>query len=320
MSVRDMPTWGLVSTIKARDDTILDFAAYHLDLGAHRLHIYLDEDAPRARQALENHPKCRVTLCDDAYWQKHGPRDGRPPKHQTRQSHNATRAYRRNPQVDWLAHIDVDEFLLPETDLPAQLAALPTDTVCARTRAVEALAEPDGRAPRCFKACHLNRKERMAATRDLYPEFGIHLNGGFLSHVAGKIFTRTGLPGLRLRIHQAFLDGAPVKDDVDLPQTRLLHLHAPSWDDFLAAYHFRLSHGSYRAELKGAPTPEGEGLTMNALFQMIEADGGEAALRRFYDEVCTASPRLLKGLEERGLLICHALDFGPARARHFPQR
>ncbi len=74
-----LPKWGLVSTIKAPCRDILNFAAHHLDIGAHRLHIFLDADAPAARAALEAHPRCHVTLCDDAYW---AARRKRPEKHQ----------------------------------------------------------------------------------------------------------------------------------------------------------------------------------------------------------------------------------------------
>src|SRR6056297_626973 len=103
------PTWGLVSTIKAPSIDILSFAAHHLEMGAGVVHIFLDEDAPEARAALEAHPRCRVTLTDDAYWAHR--REGRPENHQPRQTVNATKCYKDGPGVDWLGHFDVDEFL-----------------------------------------------------------------------------------------------------------------------------------------------------------------------------------------------------------------
>jgi len=113
----------------------------------------------------------------------------RPEKHQARQTVNATRAYRRRPGVDWLGHIDVDEFLWPEDGTFAhQLAALPTGARTARVRPIEALAAMDGTAPKWFKGCHLRQAVRNTQTEDIYPTFGALLNGGFLSHVAGKIF------------------------------------------------------------------------------------------------------------------------------------
>ncbi|MFD0858404.1 glycosyltransferase family 2 protein [Roseovarius aquimarinus] len=306
-------TWGLVATIKAPAREILDFAAHHLELGAHRLHIYLDEDRPEARRVLRSDPRCTVTVTNDDYWSR---RRQRPEKHQARQTANATRAYRRNPGVDWLGHIDVDEFLMPGgTPLAAQLAALPQDARTARIRPIEALAEPDGGAPRWFKACHPRQSPRNAQTERVYPTYGALLNGGFLSHVTGKIFVRTGMEDISLRIHNAFDAGGRIPNDHDLGQTHLCHMHAPSWETWQRNYRYRLAAGSYRPELQGAASVP---TTMNALFTAIEADGGEAALRRFYEEVCTASPELLSRLDAHGLLHRIDLDPGAARARIFP--
>ena len=314
------PTWGLVATIKAPTQDILNFVAHHLDLGAHRVHVYLDAANPQAEAALRAHPKCRVILCDDDYWHRRR-RKGRPDRHQPRQSLNATHCLNKRPQVDWLAHIDVDEFLWPASPLPAQLAALPEDTLSARIRPIEALApdpvDPPAAGTHWFKSCALLQMPRREQTNAIYPTYGPHLNGGFLSHVAGKVFVRTGLPDISLRIHNAFrnkvMDDAPV----ELPDTHLCHLHAPSWEDWQAAYRFRLEQGSYRDSLKPAPQPGGGGLNMHALFRMIEAEGGETALRRFYDEVCVASPALRARLAAHGALHSIPLALDEKRQKHF---
>jgi len=307
-------TWGLVSTIKASADAILAFAAHHLELGAHRLHIYLDEDCPEARRILRRDPRCTVTVTDAAYWAR---RRQRPDKHQARQSANATRAYRRDPGVDWLGHIDVDEFLVPGTlPMVQRLAALPSQTRTARIRPVEALAEPGGGAPRWFKACHPRQTPRNIQTEAIYPNYGTLLNGGFLSHVAGKIFVRTGLEDVSLRIHNAFGPEGRMPNDVDLDGALLAHFHAPSWHAWQQSYRYRLAAGSYRPDLQGAASIPA---TMNALFIAIEQDGGGPALRRFYDDVCTATPELRARLDAHGLLHAIQLDPDAARARVFPK-
>lgn len=309
-----LPKWGLVSTIKAPCRDILNFAAHHLDIGAHCLHIFLDADAPAARAALEAHPRCHVILCDDAYWAQ---RRKRPEKHQSRQSINATRAYRRRPGVDWIGHIDVDEFLIPTRSLAEELANVPDANLTARIRPVEALApDPDAPGgPLYFKGCHVRPKLRGPETEAIYPTFGAHLSGGFLSHVSGKIFVRTGAEDIKLRIHNAFENNAQIDNSHTLPQTLLAHLHAPSWERWPEAYRYRLTQGSYRAELKGAATA---GTTMNALFSMIETEGGETALRAFYDEVCTATPALRARLAAHGHLHRIDLDLDSKRTAHFP--
>ncbi|MFB9150588.1 glycosyltransferase family 2 protein [Roseovarius ramblicola] len=317
----DLPTWGVVATIRAPARDILNFAAHHIELGAHRVHVYLDAPESQAEAALRDHPKCRVIVCDDGYWRRRRKRAGRPEAHQPRQSINATHCLRRRPQVDWLAHIDVDEFLWPDTPLPGQLAALPDDCLSARVRPVEALApDPDAPPPdgiRWFKSCARLAGQRRDETAEIYPGYGAHLNGGFLSHVAGKVFVRTGDPEVSLRIHNAFRHGEMDASPPEMPGTRLCHLHATGWAQWRDTYAYRIAHGSYRAGLRPA-APDGSGLNMHALLRMLEDEGGEAALRRFWREVCVATPALRARLEAHGRLHAIPLDPAAARARQFP--
>lgn len=315
------PTWGVVATIRAPARDILNFAAHHLDLGAHRVHVYLDAPNPEAEAALRGHPACRVILCDDAYWRRH--RKGRPAAHQPRQSANATHCLKHDPGVDWLAHVDVDEFLWPARPLAAQLASLPADRLSARVRPIEALAadpaDPPTPGRQWFKSCAPDPRRRRAETDVIYPGLGPHLDGGFLSHVAGKVLVRTGLTGISLRIHNAFRDGTRDPAPAELPDTLLCHQHAMDWDHWHATYRFRLTEGSYRPGLKPAPLSGAAGLSMNALFHRLEESGGEAALRRFFAEVCTATPALRARLAAHGHLHAIALDLDAKRAQHFLQ-
>lgn len=314
-----LPKWGLVATIRAPAKAVLDFAAHHLDLGAHRVFIYLDDDNRAAHDALKAHPKCRPTLTDGAYWRRLGIK--RRAKHQSRQFENARHAYARAGDVDWLTHIDVDEFLWPRTDLAAQLAALPGDCLCARVRPVEALAPDEDAAPDAvthFKACAADRPTRRRQTAAIYGDFGAVLNGGFLSHVAGKMFYRTGIAELRVQIHNVFVGDRMNPGERPLADTELLHIHAPAWGTFRRALDYRLEQGSYRAGLKpNAPREEG-GVTMHELLNALIDEGGEAMLRRFFREVCTATPELRARLSAHGLLRSHALNLAAKRARHFP--
>ncbi len=311
-----MIRWGTVSTVKAPLDAIQRFAAWHLEHGAHRIYLYLDDDVPRTQAALAAHPKLRVLHTDAAYWAR---RKGRPDMHQVRQTMNARHANNRKPEVDWLAHIDVDEFLLPATPLADQLAALPEAALCARVRPVEALAPGRDTPPgeTLFKAFHLDQAARQAAARACFPTWGAHLSGGFLSHVAGKLFFRPGTKGLQVRIHNVILDGQQNPGEVPLTGTELGHFHAADWAHFLQAYRFRLARGSYRAELK-PQVRDGSALSLHDLFGLIEAEGGENALRLFFDEVCTASPFLVDRLAQNGLLRRHAMGLEALRQKHFP--
>lgn len=308
-----MTTWGLVATIKAPAREILDFAAHHIELGAHRLFLFLDAPNPEARAALKAHPKVRVFTCDDAHWRKLGV--GRPVKHQARQTANATDTYRRKGhEVEWLIHIDVDEFLWPERELGETLEALPDTVQCARIRPIEALSG-DGTL---FKGFIPAGPAREATVARLYPRFGPHVKGGFLSHLAGKLFMRTGLDPMVVKIHNVFHGDTMNPGETELTDVLLCHCHAKSWDQWIAAYRYRLAQGSYRAELAPARPRDKGGLTLHEVLSEIEASEGESGLRAFYDELCADSPDLRRALKAEALLHRCDLDLERKRRKHFP--
>lgn len=322
--------WGLVSTIKAPVDEVLQFCAHHLDLGAHRLFIYLDDDNQAAFDHLSDHPKVRPILTDAAYWDKRGMK--RRVKHQSRQFENAKHAYRRaSGQVDWLTHIDVDEFLWPhpvrdQAAIAQLLAGLPPDCLCARLRPWEALSTPvdGGSGARSnglthFKGLSIPMPQRRRETEEIYPHYGPHLNGGFLSHVAGKMFYRTGVEGLKVQIHNIWVGEDMNPGQQELPEVRLLHMHAKSWDSFWQAFHFRLEKGSYRSELKPNKPREDGGLSLHELFSMLYNDDGEAGVRAFYETVCRATPELITRLQSKGLHHVCDLQLAEKQAKHFPK-
>ncbi len=307
-----MTKWGLSATIKATTGDTLAFAAYHLDQGAHRLYIYLDDANPEAYAHLKAHPKIRVATCDDTYWRKLNGK--RPGKHQVRQTLNATHAYGRRIEVDWLIHMDVDEYLWPQTTIADSLDALDAGTLCARTRPIEALSG-DGTHFKGFIPSDTNREYIVAR---LYPQFGPYLKGGFLSHLAGKLFVRTGLDDLSVRIHNVFQGEVCNPGETELPSVDLCHAHAKTWDDWIAAYRFRHEKGSYRAELAANRPVETGGMSMHDLFQMIEADSGESGLRMFFDEVSADTPKLRARLTAEGLLRVCELNLNQKTQKHFP--
>lgn len=304
-----MTTWGVSATIKAPTREILQFAAYHLEAGAQRLYLYLDDDNAEAYGLLKAHPKIRPTLCDDARW-----KGKRPKKHQVRQTRNATHAYRRRVDVDWIIHMDVDEFLVSERPIAEILAALPADQQIARIRPMEQLAG-DGST---FKGFVPNGPERAAIVAELYPTFGPHIKGGFLSHLAGKVFVRSGLGEVRVQIHNVFQNDDMLLGPEDTDGIDLAHCHAKSWEDWLATYRYRLESGSYRADLAPNRPRDQGGLSMHQLFTMIESDGGETGLRAFFDEVCADTPALREKLSHYGLLRHAELGLNTTMRGHFP--
>lgn len=312
-------SWGIVSTVKAPARQILNFAAWHLELGASRLFIYLDDNNPEAAERLTAHPAITVTTTDDAHWQKRMGR--RPGKHQLRQCRNAEHAYAHCSNLDWLAHIDVDEFFWSKDDLAACLSALPPSIRAARARPHEVLCtegQPDIPTGEILCKAWLPPARRTIVPQ-LYPTYGHHFRGGFLSHVAGKLLIRTGQAGIGIRIHDIFENGARIADTQDLADTALIHDHASDWHHWLQSYRYRHAKGSYRPEMQGALTADHGGLTPHQVLQQIEDTEGEPGLRRFYDEMCLATPKLRSALEKHDALRRYRLDLPALRDKYFPE-
>jgi hypothetical protein len=267
-------TWGLTATILAPADDILAFAAHHLNAGAHRLYLFLDAACPDAMPHLLAHPQINVTLCDAAHW--NAINGGRPARHQVRQTCNATHAYHHAGEVDWLIHMDVDEFLIADPTVATHLAGVGAGTSVVRVRPMEQLSG-DGTAFKGFIPPGPARDKTVCA---LYPTYGDYVKGGFLSHLAGKVLVRTGMPDITVKIHNAFQHGEEMKGADMLPGLDLAHAHARTWEDWHAAYRYRLEKGSYRAELGPNRPRDKGGLSMHELFTMIEAESGTARLFR----------------------------------------
>ena len=296
------PTWGVVCTTNAPLRDVARFVAHHLDIGASHVYLYLDAPDAEVTRLLKGHPKVTLTVCDASYWKKAG--KNRPDAHQLRQTYNATRALKQaTDQVDWLGHIDTDEFILSPKKLSTLLKSVPANMAGARIFPAEALAAPDaGQRPIHFKLRTTADGVPPTAVTDIYPTFGSYLRGGFLSHLAGKVFARTGLGEVRLAIHRLRLKGEDVLNTHDLDGVHVGHLHAPDWDSFLAKLDFRQSKGSYRAKSDDALKNIGH------LLQYLRDEEGEEGLRLFFTEMCADSADLRARLKAHGLLLTPKFD------------
>lgn len=304
--------WGLVATVLAPAGDILRFAAYHLEKGADQISLYLDAPCPDAMPYLQAHPKIRAILCDDAYWTE---RKGRPVAHQPRQTKNATHAYYRSGKLDWLIHMDVDEFLVSDRKIEEALAPIPYDMLVTRVRPMEQLSGDTGNA---FKYFIPTGPERSRTVRALYPTYGSYLKGGFLSHLGGKVFVRPGQKRAQFRIHNFLQEGKEIKGVDPLLGVDLAHCHAKTWDAWYSSYRYRLEKGSYRSDLGPNKSRLFGGMNLHELFTDIETQDGTAGLRAFFDEVCADTPELRARLSQFNLLREVDLDLNATLSTHFP--
>jgi len=298
------PRWGVAATVKAPVDQVLAFAAHHLDLGAHRVWLHFDDPEDPAAVALTDRNRVTVIRCDDAYWQ--GLCGRRPPTHQLRQMRNITRICKR-AQMDWIAHLDVDEFLLAASPIPDILADLPPDRLVLRAEPFEALHTP-GLPDDIFTARYFRRglgdaDPGRAAT--LFGRFGRLLPKGMLSHTVGKCFFRTKVAGMIANIHGAKIDGERVFAGRFHPDLTLLHFHAEDPVRWQGNLHFRLSKGAYQF----LPDMQAHLLAAN-----------EAEVAAFYDAVQRAAPATIAALRDMGLLREVDLGLRAKIARIWPDK
>lgn len=297
-----MIRWGLVATVKTPAEKLLAFLAWHLDLGVARICLYFDDPGDPALATLSALPalagRVVLTPCDDAHWQRLG---GRPGRHQNRQAKNARDAYRAT-DLDWLGHLDADEFLWAEAPVAEILAALPREQIMCRAEPFEAMHDPalpdDIYTARAFRGA---LKARHAALRSpVLGGFAGILPEGMLSHAAGKALFRAGIPGLSPRLHGAFIGGERLPGPAFDPRLKLLHFHAQDRAAWASALPFRLTRGAYQyhpelcAFLSGAT---------------------EAQIAGFYDETQILTPRKAGALRAAGRLAELQLDLAARVAR-----
>ncbi|WP_128254740.1 glycosyltransferase family 2 protein [Falsirhodobacter deserti] len=279
--------WGICTTAAAPVEKLRAFLAHHLELGVSQIWLHLDDPDDSAAEALAGIDRVNVIRCDAAWW---GPR--RPERHQNRQSRNMRRLYDAAP-LPWIAHLDVDEFMLPRRPVSDVLAQ--AETIMVRMRPWEALHDPDLPqgifAARQFRAPLKPLAQRVMAFGD-YSEV---MASGALGHAVGKAIFRTGISGLEPRLHGGFLNGNRIEGIGFTDDLPLLHFHAEDRTAWLDRLPFRLERGAYR-----------NNAALNAF--LTEATTEEIAA--FYDHVMSPDPQMRAKLAAQGLLIEADLNLG----------
>lgn len=291
--------WGIVSTVKGSIGQIARFIAYHLDLGVNRMHIHLDEPDTALAERLA-HPLVLFKQCDKKYWSNKPKRAHE--THQMRQAFNATRVY-HNCKLDWLAHIDLDEFLMPAAPMRHLLAkADPNAPFVAMTPSE--MMDSDGDPHHFKRICNGDVK------RKIYPNYGAYVPGGFISTQSSKLIARTGIKNIRQGIHALRLNRQIVRGGTQIEGLELGHAHAPDFETFQKHLAYRLEKGSYHNR-KGRLNPLGN------LFHVLIDDPDPDALRAFHTELCVASPERLDLLAAHDMLITRELNLDAKVARYF---
>jgi hypothetical protein len=141
-----------------------------------------------------------ITRCDADHWASIG-KPQRPASQEARQTANAVHAYGRT-DVEWLAHVDADEYIMPHRDLGHELAMVPETIDCValpmRERAFRLGKTPDSILS---GVCRVPFDRSRRAAQALFGGMASFTESGFVGHVAGKCLVRTGGDHLLLGIH-----------------------------------------------------------------------------------------------------------------------
>lgn len=280
--------WGVCTTVKAPLDQILAFVAWHKHLGASHIWVHLDDADVMASEILEQIDGVTPVLCNKAYWAHNR---FRPKTQEARQVYNIQRIYNAAP-LPVIGHFDVDEFLWPARPVHEILDDWSDGLPFKRANPAEALYDPtladDIFTARQFRlpfpgVMHQSRRTRILG------DYAPLLHNNMLSHKVGKSLFRTGVEGLKPRLHVGRYDGGdpPIKVPVH-PDLIVLHFHAQNYGEWLAALPHRVEKGAYRfneplAKYLGGATP--------------------SEIEDFYLATQSAHPALLKALAHKGLLV-----------------
>lgn len=299
--------WGIVMTAREPAQLVLANVVYHLATGAARVTVCLDDPGDPAAALLRQVAGCEVVLCDTAHWQRLN--GGKRPERQTRrQSLNATDVYRRS-DLDWLIHLDADEFLFQRRPLAEELTHAPRRRGYVAIEPMERVflaGQPQqGLFDGVFRVPFRGRDAFLPA---LYGDVLPFLTNGMGGHAAGKAAVPVGL-GYRLSIH-APRDGAGERmPPLHATSTVLLHF------DGLTRAHWLAKMQAYQDQ-----GPEGlVGPQRLAQLQELQACGSVAEAQVFHDRLKAVTPVDHSRLRALGLIEDLAFDPGPHVAEALAQ-
>jgi hypothetical protein len=201
--------WGIVMTVMEPRALLLSNVAYHLATGAAEVHVYFDDPDDPLCDEVAALPGVVATRCDAWHWRRTAPIRARPDTIRRRQALNANHAQRR-AGVDWLIHIDADEFLVQSRPLGHELAHVAelgceivfpvAERIFQRDRPQETFF--DGLFRTSTKG--LNRRaDGVHNDRIIFGEHYPLLLHGVLGHSAGKCGVPVG-QGYEIGIHWAY--------------------------------------------------------------------------------------------------------------------
>ena len=108
------------SLVRAPLDKLIEWVAYHLNVGIDDMHLFFDDPDDPALAVFTGHPQVHCYRCDDQFWADHPAPGLTTPPSIVPDKQAALLAHllqQDDPGWDWLAHIDSDELIWAPGDL-----------------------------------------------------------------------------------------------------------------------------------------------------------------------------------------------------------
>lgn len=306
MDTRSLPSWSIVATCLESKRAVEQFVSHHLSLDVREIFLFFDNPTDSMAERLSEVPRLHVVKCDDIYWQRRS--GGRPTDHRQRQCYNANYADRSLNSAEWLAHIDIDEYLYPRgaRSIAGMLAEIPPDMEAARVLPAEHLfdAFPEAGSLKSDGLFKLKPQSRSKFAARLFGELAPLFPSGFVGHEVGKSFKRAAASKGRFNIHFIRSEGRNTPHLV-VPQSECVLLHAfpNSYEDFRRKFERRITSERYLASLP-------EKARAPFLSYRAERDAhGDEGTKRFFSETCVVDDQTCDWMKEQDLILELDLQF-----------
>lgn len=268
-----------VATIAREPWPVLNrFVSWHLEQGAARIILYLDDPEDPSLPRLRGEPKIDVRPCTRALWRGIGTRPKAP--FIRRQRRVLSHTYHQL-QDGWLLVLDADELMwMRDRSIADTLDDLPPEAMSLRVCSAEQVRLADG--SEAFRT-----PVGRATVNRVYGEDAPILSPrhGLAYHPEGKSFHRAGQTGLNMKLHWAEdASGKPTPGPVWGAQERahLVHFAAPDYERWRAKVAWRAGANGFAlpvkrrvAEIAASPDPEAG---YRALFKSLHTLTGDQAL------------------------------------------
>lgn len=295
--------WGVVTTVAEPPALLAAFVAHYAQMGAGAIRLYFDRPDPEAVTLISRVPGVEVIDADAAFYTDELGVRAKPAQLNRKQRFNADHAM-RTMEVDWLLHVDADEFLAAE-DFAGQLAAQHADIDSLHIANGER-AWIAGTAPGTIFDGVLRWPvdgPRRRIRRILGPDVAEFTDRGFCGHLWGKSVTRTGR-GLKLGLHKPRRE--PPAHQVAAPSARLCHF------DGLTRRHWVAKLMRY-AELGMYAEPKGPHRCRHAQVAHVKNAGSDpAAAFALHDMIRVIPADTAQAWQDAGLI--EAMPCDPAAA------